>query len=128
MSEIDNKYVQLGGARSFLGKATSSETTSPDRVGRHRHYEQESIYWHPQTGPREVHGLIQAKWTSLHNAHIQTRASWGLSYQALLESQVDGWYKRLLDQMVGKPLITWTEPEGRYLLSAKVMRNGEMNR
>lgn len=65
MSEIDNKYSKLGGANSFLGKPTSEETTCPDGVGRYRHYEHGSIYWHPFTGAHEVHGLIRGKWAKL---------------------------------------------------------------
>lgn len=65
MSEIDNKYSTLGGPNSFLGRPTSEETTCPDGVGRYRHYEHGSIYWHPFTGAQEVHGLIRAKWARL---------------------------------------------------------------
>ncbi|HMB93881.1 MAG TPA: hypothetical protein VKP65_23730 [Rhodothermales bacterium] len=65
MSEIDSKYASLGGTNGFLGKPTSSETACPDKVGRYRHYEHGSIYWHPQIEAHEVHGLIRAKWAKL---------------------------------------------------------------
>jgi len=65
MSEIDNKYVQLGGTNSVLGKATSSEGGCADGKGRYRHYANGSIFWHPLTGAHEVHGLIHAKWAQL---------------------------------------------------------------
>lgn len=65
MSEIDSKYTKLGGSKSFLGKPTSDETSCPDGVGRYRHYAHGSIYWHPLTGAKEVHGLIRAKWAKL---------------------------------------------------------------
>lgn len=65
MSVIDSKYQSLGGQEGFLGKPTSGETSCPDGVGRYRHYEHGSIYWHPYTGAHEIHGLIRAKWASL---------------------------------------------------------------
>jgi uncharacterized protein with LGFP repeats len=65
MSEIDSKYATLGGTNGFLGKPISDETTCPDGVGHYRHYEHGSIYWHPLTGAKEVHGLIRAKWAAL---------------------------------------------------------------
>lgn len=60
-SAIDAKYAQLG----WLGAPTSSETTTPDGVGRYRHYQGGSIYWTPTTGAHEVHGAIYAEWASL---------------------------------------------------------------
>ena len=63
---ISAKYAQLGGAGGFLGQPTIPETTTPDGVGRFRHYEGGSIYWHPRTGAHEVHGLIRQRWAQLN--------------------------------------------------------------
>ena len=63
---ISDKYAQLGGAAGFLGQPTIAETSTPDGVGRFRHYEGGSIYWHPRTGAHEVHGLIRQRWAELN--------------------------------------------------------------
>ena len=63
---ISDKYAQLGGAAGFLGQPTIAETSTPDGVGRYRHYEGGSIYWHPRTGAHEVHGLIRQRWAELN--------------------------------------------------------------
>jgi len=62
---ISDKYAQLGGAGGFLGAPTIPETTAPDGVGKFRHYQHGSIYWHPECGAREVHGLIRERWAQL---------------------------------------------------------------
>jgi len=64
-SAISDKYALLGGASGFLGTPTIDESTTPDGVGRFRHYQHGSIYWSPDTGAHEVHGLIRQKWESL---------------------------------------------------------------
>ena len=63
---ISDKYAQLGGAGGFLGQPTIAETSTPDGVGRYRHYEHGSIYWHPRTGAHKVHGLIGQRWAELN--------------------------------------------------------------
>jgi hypothetical protein len=65
-SPISDKYAQLGGAAGFLGQPIIAETWAPDFVGRFRHYEGGSIYWHPRTGAHEVHGLIRQRWAQLN--------------------------------------------------------------
>ncbi len=62
---INDKYLKLGGTSSFLGAPAIVETTTPDGVGSFRHYKNGSIYWHPQTGAHEVHGLIRQRWAHL---------------------------------------------------------------
>jgi len=64
-SPISQKYASLGGATGFFGKPTIPETTAPDGVGRFRHYEHGSIYFHPSTAAHEVHGLIRQRWAQL---------------------------------------------------------------
>lgn len=63
---ISDKYAQLGGAGGFLGAPTMSESTLPDGVGKFRHYQAGSIYWHPTTGAHEIHGLIRQRWSQLN--------------------------------------------------------------
>jgi hypothetical protein len=65
LSAIDQKYSELDDGHGFLGQPTIDENTTPDGIGRYRHYQNGSIYWSPQTGAHEVHGLIRAKWTRL---------------------------------------------------------------
>jgi hypothetical protein len=63
---ISDKYAQLGGAAGFLGQPIIAETWAPDGVGRFRHYQGGSIYWHPDSGAHEVHGLIRQRWAQLN--------------------------------------------------------------
>src|SRR6266542_4870972 len=65
MSDIDVKYAQLGGAAGLLGAAVTGEPTTPDGIGRYRHFQGGSIYWTSGTGAHEVHGDIRGKWASL---------------------------------------------------------------
>jgi len=59
------KWAQVGGVRSFLGYPTTDETITPDGRGRFNHFQGGSIYWTPETGAIEVHGLIREKWASM---------------------------------------------------------------
>ncbi|ATB27278.1 N-acetylmuramoyl-L-alanine amidase [Melittangium boletus] len=62
---ILTRYNQLGGAGGILGPCTTNELKTPDGVGRFNHFQKGSIYWTPETGAWEVHGLIRAKWEAL---------------------------------------------------------------
>ena len=62
---IREKWLQLGEGQSFLGRPLTGETATPDGVGRYNHFEGGSIYWTPETGAHEVHGLIREKWSEL---------------------------------------------------------------
>ena len=67
MSEIDDKYNLLGGAAGFLGQPLDVEKPTPDGLGRYRHYQGGSIYWH-HAFPEEafvVYGLIRQKWSQM---------------------------------------------------------------
>src|SRR5262245_4865760 len=64
-SPVSDKYAALGGAGGFLGSPTIPESTTPDGIGRYRHYQHGSIYWSPLTAAHEVHGLIRDKWAAL---------------------------------------------------------------
>jgi uncharacterized protein with LGFP repeats len=63
--EIAEKWNSLGGAAGFLGAPLNDESGTPDGVGRYNHFENGSIYWTPETGAHEVHGLIRDKWESM---------------------------------------------------------------
>ncbi|MBV7509371.1 hypothetical protein KW850_29800 [Bacillus sp. sid0103] len=68
-SEIEAKYQELL-RRGFKGPPITAESTARDGVGRYRHYREPngrewSIYWHPESGAKEVHGPIRDKWVSL---------------------------------------------------------------
>src|SRR5262245_12391566 len=62
---ISDKYAELGGASGFLGAAAGPETAARDGAGRYQHFAGGSIYWHPNTGAREVHGLIRGRYREL---------------------------------------------------------------
>lgn len=62
---ITQKYNSFGGASGWLGAFLTPIRTCPDGIGQYQHYANGSIYWHPQTGAHEVHGLIRARWSSL---------------------------------------------------------------
>lgn len=62
---IGEKWQSLGGAGGVLGAPTTSETSTPDGVGRYNHFTNGSIYWTPKTGAHEVHGGIADKWASM---------------------------------------------------------------
>jgi uncharacterized protein with LGFP repeats len=53
---IDAKYAALGGASSFLGKATTPEYDVAG--GRARNYAGGRVFWSAATGAHEVHGAI----------------------------------------------------------------------
>ena len=64
-SPIDEKYLALGGNTGWLGEPEIGERITPDGIGRFRHFQGGSIYWHPKTGAHEVHGAIRGKWAEL---------------------------------------------------------------
>ena len=68
MSAINEKYVALGEGGSFLGQSTTPEQDCPDRIGRYNHFQGGSIYWSPQTGAYEVHGVIRGTYTALRGS------------------------------------------------------------
>ncbi len=65
MSDIENKYIQLGGPNSVLGHPTRDEMPCKDGVGRNRLYQHGSIFWHPDTGAHETHRGIYTRWAEL---------------------------------------------------------------
>ena len=62
---IQEKWEALAWERGFLRYPTTDELSTPDKVGRYNHFQGGSIYWTPNTGAHEVHGLIRQKWAQL---------------------------------------------------------------
>jgi hypothetical protein len=62
VGEIEKKYLALGSCSSVLGVPTTTEQGTPDGVGRYSAFQNGSIYWTPQTGAFEVHGVIRDAW------------------------------------------------------------------
>ena len=59
---IFDKWAELGYETGDLGYPTSDEGTPPDRKGRFNHFENGSIYWHPDHGAHQVSGKIRQLW------------------------------------------------------------------
>ncbi|MEY4066149.1 MAG: hypothetical protein RIR26_2357 [Pseudomonadota bacterium] len=59
---IYGKWTALRRGSGVLGYPVTDELTTPDGRGRYNHFQNGSIYWTPQTGAFEVHGLIRQKW------------------------------------------------------------------
>lgn len=65
---IGGKFHALGNAG--FGYPITDESTTPDRRGRYNHFRamqlpgrpESSIYWTPETGAHEIHGLIRDAW------------------------------------------------------------------
>ncbi|MBP2330313.1 glucose/arabinose dehydrogenase [Kibdelosporangium banguiense] len=62
---IKQKWAALGWELSPLGYPTTNETGTPDRIGKFNHFQFGSVYWHPNIGAYEVHGMIKQKWAAL---------------------------------------------------------------
>ena len=65
LDAITAKYLSLGAAQGFLGKALGPEGDTPGGHGRFQHFQGGSIYYSPGIGAHEVHGSIRDKWKSL---------------------------------------------------------------
>lgn len=61
---IESKYHELGAETSILGYPITDESGTPDGIGRYNHFQAGSIYWTPNTGAYEVHGLIRDFWAA----------------------------------------------------------------
>jgi hypothetical protein len=68
----------------------TDELATPDGKGRFNHFQGGSIYWHPNTGAYEVHGLIREQWKSV------------------------GWEKSFLGYPISDELVDPNNPGGRY--------------
>ena len=62
---IGAKWKELGGPNSFLGQPFHQETPTGDGVGRFVRFPGGVIFFHPDTGAHEVHGLILERWTAM---------------------------------------------------------------
>ncbi len=63
--EIKAKWRQLGAQAGVLGYPVTSETATPDRVGRYNVFTGGSVYWHPTTGAFSMRGDIRDRWAQL---------------------------------------------------------------
>jgi LGFP repeat len=64
---IYQKWGQYGYEGGILKLPTTSETSTPDGVGRYNHFQGQngSIYWSPSTGAHELQGMIKSRWAAL---------------------------------------------------------------
>ncbi len=62
---IQDKWEEIGGSQSVIGNPINTTVDLPKNNGKFNHFERGSIYWSPQTGAFEVHGIIRDKWASL---------------------------------------------------------------
>ena len=100
MSDINVKYIELGGANGFLGAAAGPEQDLGDGA-KVRHYANGDIYWTAATGAHEVHGAILDKWkadglkdTIGYPASDQTFASDGAGHYGTFASGSIFWSKK----------------------------------
>ncbi len=61
---IRDKWADVGWEAGMLGYPMTDETPTPDGVGRYNVFEGGSIYWSPDTGAHEVHGVIRDAWAN----------------------------------------------------------------
>jgi uncharacterized protein with LGFP repeats/glucose/arabinose dehydrogenase len=62
---IKGVWSAMGWEKSVLGYPRTNELSTVDTVGRYNDFQGGSVYWHPDTGAHEIHGLILARWTEL---------------------------------------------------------------
>lgn len=62
---IRDKWASMGWEQSFLGYPLTDETSTSDGVGRYNDFQGGSIYWSPNTGAWEVHGVIRDYWRNM---------------------------------------------------------------
>jgi uncharacterized protein with LGFP repeats len=62
---IRQHWAALGAERSVVGYPITDERPTSDGLGRFNNFQNGSVYWTPQTGAWEVHGLIRQRWILL---------------------------------------------------------------
>ena len=62
---IEAVYLRMGGPAGFLGQPVTGQLVTPGGVGRYHHFERGSIFWSPEHGAYEVHGVIRDRWAAL---------------------------------------------------------------
>jgi uncharacterized protein with LGFP repeats len=60
--QIYRKWASLRRGMGLLGYPMTDELTTPNGRGRYNHFQNGSIYWTPEHGAFEIHGLIRNKW------------------------------------------------------------------
>lgn len=56
-SPVHDKWIELGGFSSSLGREVTSVSQGTDGVSYFKHFKSGSIYWHPDSGAREISRL-----------------------------------------------------------------------
>jgi uncharacterized protein with LGFP repeats len=77
---ITQKYDELGGEKSVLGRPSAREENTKDRTGRYRHYQFGTIFWSAQPCAQEVHGSIREKYKALGWERPNPKRGWWLGY------------------------------------------------
>lgn len=69
---VRDKWYERGAENGFMGFPKTDELTTANGRGKYNDFDNGSIYWTPQTGAHEVHGLIRDKWLALgaENSHL----------------------------------------------------------
>ena len=62
---IAQRWASTGWEDGGLGFPVTSETATPDGVGRYNHFEGGSVYWSPATGAFSVRGGVLARWAGI---------------------------------------------------------------
>src|SRR5713101_3422781 len=67
LSPIQAKYLALGGAHGFLGKALTGELATPYGGGRYEQFENGAIFWSAKTGAHDIYGPIESEFFATAN-------------------------------------------------------------
>lgn len=114
--EIYTKWESLGVVTGF-GYPLTDQRYAANGLGQCSHFQHGSIYWHPETGAREVHGEIRNKWAFL---------GWERSYLGFPrtdESPAKDAIGRYNHFQGGT--IYWAPGVGAYAMDRKIQREWE---
>lgn len=121
--EIRRAYFALGAEAGGLGYPSSSETASPDGVGRFNTFDGAggaTIIWHPESGARGVWGAIRGRWRDLGGENGP------LGYPVTDELAAPGGRGRYVDFRGGGPVgsprasVYWSAATGAHSVSGPV--------
>ncbi|HUS07366.1 MAG TPA: hypothetical protein VMZ52_13755, partial [Bryobacteraceae bacterium] len=62
---IGEKWLKTGGEKGYLGYPLTDEKATPDNAGHFQHFQNGSIYWHPNHGAFALQGAIKTEWVKL---------------------------------------------------------------
>lgn len=69
ISQIDQKYQEMGGEKGILGKPIVPHRGNSKDGGQFQRYQKGMILWHPSTGAHAVYGVILDKYRKLNWEH-----------------------------------------------------------